>query len=479
MAKKTSEEKHWNQFLYGNWDPHSHSLVWLENGAYAELERQLSYYREHPTNVRPEELLQFLSSVMEEWRKDTNKFKANMEEILAQYDRMLDAMKSREKEYKRLKALLQDLNKKIKEQEQRQEQIERRLTLIENERFKAKERALELKNEAIDAFNGIVNDPFCQKYAMSEIEAIDQQLKSMDTGQLASEAIQAVAVNALNRVYVVTMLVERRKLEFSAAQLLAETEATMIFNQFVHWRDDIYFDDARQHKADMDFWSFQHFSEVMSAVENLCQRIRSGERLAGYMVANLENDIRQMKELQEEGERTVASVFNSCNISEQCQQLGLLTAIILYEDFHFQLVTNGYDEDDLRHGYVIEMENHAMGCKIRFVFSPVSQTQSVGCYQMCFHDYIDQQLLSSFEQVLLSELQNNGIAVSKQCEAGKQTWDTVVENIEFTPHGEPIILPEGMRMWEYPHEHKEIKKTKSYECKSSTNGCWSLSGKSE
>ena len=132
MAKKTSEEKHWNQFLYGNWDPHSHSLVWLENGAYAELERQLSYYREHPTNVRPEELLQFLSSVMEEWRKDTNKFKANMEEILAQYDRMLDAMKSREKEYKRLKALLQDLNKKIKEQEQRQEQIERRLTLIEN-----------------------------------------------------------------------------------------------------------------------------------------------------------------------------------------------------------------------------------------------------------------------------------------------------------------------------------------------------------
>ena len=71
----------------------------------------MSYYREHPTNVRPEELLQFLSSVMEEWRKETNKFKANMEEILAQYDRMLDAMKSREKEYKRLKALLQDLKK--------------------------------------------------------------------------------------------------------------------------------------------------------------------------------------------------------------------------------------------------------------------------------------------------------------------------------------------------------------------------------
>ena len=443
MGKKTSEEKHWNQFLYGNWNPHSHSLVWLENGAYAELERQLSYYREHPTNVRPDELLQFLTSVMKEWRKDTNRFKGIMEETLTQYGRMLDTMKSREKEYKRLKGLLHDLNKKVKEQEQRQKQIERRLTLIENERFKANERALELRNEAIEAFNGIVNDPFCQKYAMPEIEAIDQQLKTMDTGKLTSEAIQAVAVNALNRIYVVTMLVERQKLEFSTAQLLAETEATLIINQFVHWRDDVYFDDGRQHKADMDFWSFQHFGEVMKAVESLCQRIRGGEQLPGYMITNLENDIRQMKDL------------NCCNISEQCQQLGLLTAIILYEEFHFQLVTNGYDEDDLRHGYVIEMENHAMGCKLRFVFSPVSQTQSVGCYQMSFIDYIDQQLLSSFEQVLLSELQNNGIAVSKHCEMGKNTWGTVVENIEFTPHGKPISLPEGMRMWEYSQEPKE------------------------
>ncbi len=456
MEGKTREEKHWNQFLYGNWDPHSHSLVWLENGAYADLERQLAYYREHPTNVRPDELLQFLLSVMEEWRKDTNRFKVIMEEILTQYDRMLDAMKSREKEYMRLKGLLQDLNKKIKEQEQRQEQIEQRISLIENERFKANERAVELRNEAIKAFNSIVNDPFCQKYAMPDIEAINQQLKAMDSGQFASEAIQAIAVNTLNRIYVVTMFVERKKLEFAAAQLFADTEATLIINQFVHWRDDVYFDAERQHKVDMDFWSFQHFSEIMTKADVYCQRIRGGELMAGYMVANLEDDIRQMKELQEEGERIVASVFNSCNISEQCQQLGLLTAVILYEDFHFQLVANGYDADDLRHGYVIEMENHAMGCKLRFIFSPVSQTQSVGCYQMCFHDYIDQQLLSSFEQVLLRELQDNGIPVCKHSgETGKDTWGNVVENIDFTPRGEPIILPEEMRLWEYSQEQKQ------------------------
>ena len=450
MGTKSGEEMHWNQFLYGNWDPHSHNFVWLENGACTELEGQLAYYREHPTNVNPDELLHFLSSVMEEWRKDKNKFKAIMEETLEQYDRLLDAMKSREKEDQRLKGLLIDLNEKIRQQEQRQEQIERRLSLIENERFEAEARALELKNEAINAFNGIVNDPFCQKYAMPDIEAINQQLLAMDRGQLAPEAMQAVAVNALNRIYVVTMLVERQKLEFSAAQLLADTEASLIVSQFVHWRDDVYFDDNRKHKADMDYWSFQHFGDVMSAVKVLCQRIQDGELVAGYMVSDLENDIKKLKDLEKEGERTVASVFNSCNISEQCQQLGLLTAVILYEDFHFQLVANGYDADDLRHGYVIEMENHAMGCKLRFIFSPVSQTQSVGCYQMCFNDYIDQQLLSSFEHVLLRELQNNGIPVSKHTELGRETWGNIVDNIDFTPCGKPIILPEEMRFWEYP-----------------------------
>lgn len=453
MGKQTNEEKYWNQFLYGHWDPHSsYDYVYLENGAYAELEKQLDYYREHPANVKPDELLHFLSLVMEEWRKDKTRFKTIMDETLEQYGHMLEAMRDIEKEYRRLKRLLRDLNEKIRRQEQRQEQIEHRLTLIEKERDKAKTRAVELRNEALDAFNGIVNDPFCQKYAMPELEAINQQLKAMDNGQLASEAMQAVAVNALNRVYAVSMLVEHKKLEFAAAQLLADTEATLIINQFVHWRDDVYFDDDRQNKADMDFWSFQHFGEIMSAAEILCRRIRGGEKLTGYMVSNLEEDIRQMKELQEEGERIVASVFNSCNISEQCQQLGLITAIILYEDFHFQLVTSGYDADDLRHGYVIEMENHAMECKIRFIFSPVSQTQSVGCYQMCFHDYIDQQLLLSFEQVLLRELQNNGIPVRVHKANDKETWGNVVENIEFTPSGNPIRLPEEMRLWEFSHE---------------------------
>lgn len=455
MSKQTREERHWNQFLYGNWDPHSHSLVWLENGAYEDLERQLAYYREHPANVKPNELLRILSSVMKEWRKDKSMFKTKMEEILKDFDRMLDDMKIREKEYERLKGLLQDLNKKLQEQEKKQNQIKQRLNFIENERCQAMTRALELRNEAIESFNAIVNDPFCQKYAMSDIEAINHQLKSLNNGQLAPEAVQAIAVNALNRIYVLTMLVERKKIEFATAQLLADTEATLIVNQFIHWRDDVYFDNDKQHKADMDFWSFQHFSEVMSNVNTLFHRIKEGELVTGYMVENLEEDIHRMKELQKEGERIVAGVFNSCNISEQCQQLGLLTALILYEDFHFRLVTSGYDADDLRHGYVIEMENHAIGCKIRFIFSPVSQTQSVGCYQMCFRDYIDQHLLSSFEQILLKELQNNGIPVSKHCEKGKETWGNIVENIDFTPLGSPITLPEGMRLWEYSQKQNE------------------------
>lgn len=449
MSKRTREEKHWNRYLYGNWDPHTHANVWLEHGAFAELERQLAYYRNHPANVKPDELLRFLSSVMEEWRKDKGNFKTQMEEILEEFDHMLEAMKSREKEYRRLKGMLKELNEKLKQQEKRQEAIEKRLDLIENERYQARERALELRNEAIETFNGIVNDPYCQKYAMEDLEVISHQLNAMDNGQLAPEAIQGVAINALNRIHALTMLVERQKIEFAAAQLLADTEATLILDQFINWRDNVYFDENKQNKADMDFWSFQYFGKVMSAANALCHRIRGGELVPGYMVENLEDDIREMKKLQEEGERTVSSVFNSCNISEECEQLGLLTAIILYEDFHFQLVAKGYDADDLRHGYVIEMENHSMGCKLRFIFSPVSQTQSVGCYQMCFSDYIDLQLLSSFEQVLLRELHNNGIQVHIPGKTDKDTWGNIVKDIDFTPVGSPINLPEEMRLWEH------------------------------
>lgn len=454
MGRRTniSEEENYRNFLYCGWDPYSHDSVWLENGAYENLQRELDYYRKHPQNVKPDELLRFFASVMEQWRNDKNRFRSAMEDILSQYEAMLEAMRDREQEYQRLKVMLQEIQKKLQEQERTQQEIERKLTEIENERVRNEQNAVNLRNEAMEAFNGIVNDPYFQKYVMPELEAIHQEIIQIDNRRLAPEAKQAVAINALNRVFAVRAQVERQKLEFAAAQLLAITEATLIMDQFAHWRDNVYFDEEKQHKADMDFWSFQHFGEVMAAAETLCHRIRQGELAAGYMVSNLTDDLEQIKQLQKEGEHTVANVFNCCSTSEQCEQLGLLTAVVLYEDFHFELMANGYDDNDLRHGYVIEMENHAMGCKIRFLFSPVSQTQSVGCYQISFQDYVDEMLLSSFESKLLNELKENGIPVSQHREQDKDTWGNVVEELVFTPRGEKIRLPEEMRIWEHTNE---------------------------
>lgn len=446
--KKMTEEEYYNQFLYGGWNPHDYDYVWLENGAYANLERELAYYRCHPENVKPDELLRFLNHIMDEWHRDTARYQKGMKEMIARCEDMLEAMRGREEVYQRLKSVLRDIQTSLREQEAQQAQIERRLRAIEDERTTNQRKALELRNEAVTAFNAICNDPYFQKYAMAELDAISQQLSQLDNRQLAAEAMQAVAVNALNRVFAATEMVGRKKVEFSTAQLLADTEASLIMEQFAHWRDHVYFDEARHNKVDMDFWSFDHFGEVMRAAQTLCDRIRGGELATGYMVEDLEQDLEEIKSLQAEGEATVASVFNNCNVSEQCEQLGLITAAILYEDFHFKLIANGFDGDDLRHGYVIEMENHAMGCRMRFVYSPISQTQSVGCYQMYFLDYIDQMLLASFEQMLIRELQDNDISLSTHRNRGQDTLATVVDSLEFTPSGSTIHLPDGMRIWE-------------------------------
>ena len=69
-----TEEEYYNQFLYGGWNPHDYDYVWLENGAYANLERELAYYRCHPENVKPDELLRFLNHIMDEWHRDTARY---------------------------------------------------------------------------------------------------------------------------------------------------------------------------------------------------------------------------------------------------------------------------------------------------------------------------------------------------------------------------------------------------------------------
>ena len=448
MRKNISEEERkYNRHLYGGWDPHENDYVWVENGALEELERELKYYEKHPTIASPEELTKLLNKIIKAWDNDRKDYGRYIQRILEEYDNLVEKMKEREAVYSQLKESINHLRSQLNEMEETQRELDVKIEEIKQNRKLNRELALRYRNEAVDAYNNVADDRYCIKFERAKIEKLRQLLNDMGEKPLAYEAQQALAIQVLTDVQAIQKNVTRKKAEFLTALLLVKPEAEHIIEQFEQWRDNTYFDEAKQNKVDMDYWSDDEFSQVMRNATTIYERIQKGEFMEGYEIDQLQDDFENLQKIKEQGEEIVQGVFNRCKVSEECQQLAEIAAQILYEEFHFELKALGYDGNDKRHAYVIEMENHCTNRRIRLVFSPVSQTQSVIYHQISLGDYEDEKSFENFEQQLQYQLSENGIVFSIN-KTNKEQNPCVVQQIEFTPKGEPICLPSELRAWE-------------------------------
>lgn len=443
----TEEERKYNRYLYGGWNPHDYDYVWLENGAAKELDKELKYFEEHPTIASPEKLTELLHKIIQAWDSDRVGYKQSIQQILTKYDNLVEKMKERERIYSRLKRAIKNLRSHLDEMEETQRELDVKIEEIKQNRKLNRELALRYRNEAVDAYNNVADDRYCIKFERAKIEKLRQLLDDMGDKPLAYEAQQALAIQVLTDVQAIQKNVTRKKAEFLTALLLVKPEAEHIIEQFEQWRDNTYFDEAKQNKVDMDYWSDNDFSEVMRNATTIYERIQKGEFMEGYEIDQLQDDFENLQKIKEQGEEIVQGVFNRCKVSEECQQLAEIAAQILYEEFHFELKALGYDGNDKRHAYVIEMGNHCTNRRIRLVFSPVTQTQSVIYYQISLGDYEDEKSFEKFEEQLLYQLRENGIVFSIN-KTRKEQNQSVVPQIEFTPKGEPICLPSELRAWE-------------------------------
>ena len=448
MARRrvSSVEEDFRRSIYGNADPHKCGNIWLENGAYDRLNRELAYYRLHPQNADPEALIRLIDEIQSAWNADREAYREHMTHVLTFLENAFDEMREREKDYEKLRKLTVRLRKDLDEQMEKQRELERKLSELQQIREQDESQAETLSKMALEELSTVAGDPYFAKYAQEDLLWLESQERYLVEEGLAPAARQALAASILARVYSSRQIVERKRLAFKEAQLLALTEADRILEQFEHWRTQVYFDPGRQHKADMDWWSFGDFSREYGRAKMFADRIRGGELVADYMIADVQDDLRHIEECQREGEKIVEAVFNTCNLSEECEQLGLLCAMVLCEDFHFRLVASGFDDGDNRMAYVIQMENVTGDIKLQMVFTPVSQTQSVGTYQVSFREYTDERMLRSFQGHVETELHENGLNARWQSAGNSPHGAEVVEDIPFAAKGEPIRLPESMKV---------------------------------
>ncbi len=433
MAKKRIQSKYLDRSrFWGNWDPREHRYVWEDNGANAERRAELEYLRKHP-NL--DNLLRLLDDFVQLREDERRSFRAEWKRLVKEYNEAILALDQQNDEIAYLNEAIVRLNIQIENAYNQQKVIQTKLDQIQNEKHQNKDLALRYWNEAVEAFNIVANDANYLKFAGDEIAAIQYIIKRMDNNDLDDGAVQGLAVEVLGKLYAVQEMVTRKLADYELTYTITKSKAIALKEQFLSWRDKSYFDPEEENPVDMDFWSRGYFTELMQNVEIICHNIEVAPDSTEIKTEELKQMQLELEQLEKYGVDSVAIAFAANSQSEMAEALAAKTAIILAEDFYFRTVYMGFNDGDERSSYVLQLENHASGIRMQFVFSPLSPSQ-IGCnYTISFQGYQDEDKVKKILDSLWSELIPNKIRSTSD-----DLSENIVDKIEFTPIGQPIHL---------------------------------------
>lgn len=422
-----------------NRDPRLQSTVWMDNDAYARLKRDLAYYRRNPGKADPSKMLNLIGQIFNAWDGERRSFIQAKEELVGQYSMLINAMNARTDEIRHLDNVIQRLDRQLQEQERKQNKLQAQLDELISKSERNSQLANLYLNEAIEAYNNVVNDLSYRKFVSDQLESMSYLFQTVNNLELDSGAIQGLAIDALGKLFAMNKEVMRKRVEFDLMYDVVSSEAKDLQQQYNYWENNVYFDAENKNKADMAFWSYNLFPELKNSVERLCQDLDQAYDNPSIQVKELKEIQKNLETLREYGEQTVNDVLMRSLQSEKSEALCNIASLILVEDFLFKVVYMGFNNGDERSSYVAQLSNTASGMNIQFIFTPLGPSQ-IGCdYQVSLSGYQDETRVNTILSSIWQELSPNKINPSRK-QDGEDSH--IVDQIDFVKPGQHIHLPE-------------------------------------
>ena len=426
--------------FWNNRDPTKSEYVWEDNASRAQRLAELEYWEKNPAKANLETVLRLFGEFISKQEEERKSFRSEWTKLVRSFHEAVQTIDQQSKQISFLNNVIADLNLQIESAYNQQKQIQERLIKIEDEQISNRKLAVQYQNEAVSAFNLIVNDVVYRRFAGDEIAALEYELERMGKNKLEEGAIQGLAVDILSRVYAIHKKVARKKTEYDLTYAIAKAKASNVRAQFINWRDEMYFDADKKNHVDMGFWTRGVFPELMDNVEIISHNLEIAHKNPDIKVDDLKRMILDLDQLEKNGEETVKTAFSVSSQSEKAEALARRTAIILADDFFFRTVYLGFNDDDERSAYVLQLENHASGIRMQFIFTPLNSTQ-IGCdYSVSFSGYQDEYRVRDIIESLISELSFNSIHTNHH-----EIKNNIIDRISFIPLGQVIHLSEQVK----------------------------------
>lgn len=426
--------------FYSGWLPRDNGYTWMNNEAYAQWKRELEYLRRHPKQADPEALLALMTRIFGSWEQERRDFLNEFNGLLEVYEEALQLLKDNEEEFVRLNNLINALHQRINEAVIRQNELQERLDGIERRKANDRNIAIRYRNDAVEILNRLAETVYFEKYAPGELDALRYLIREIDKGNLTDGAVQGLAVECIAKACALERMVERKRSEFEILHMMAMQQMTELRRRYDNWGNETYFDEAKQHKMDVDYWSRGAWNRAYSHMKVLEASLTGADKVIGYRIENLQADIESITHLNQVGEEIIERALALSYQSEMAKAMGELIASIMCEIFMFRTVFMGYNNDDERESFVVQMYSHTYEMKIQFILTPLNEKE-IGCiYHASTGKYIREEYLDEILKHINAELRFNDVLVVEQDKKEDSHW---VPDIEFVPKGRKCVISQS------------------------------------
>ena len=378
------------------------SVIWMGDAEYAQMMnriRQLKRQSSGEARKMAEEYERMIAHLIE----DNKKIKRVLEQTTRSFDQALkDERETIREENRRLDSQIRELESEIQEANQAIDRVNETLHEAAREQRHQTESARQLLSEAISSFNEMSDDDYCVKFRHSSIKRICYLFSKMEQ-ELDPGAVQGLAISILGDIKKIRTEVDHLKRAFEAEYALALKDILRLETKIKQYRDAFFFDSERQHQVDLDFWTGQSLVELERGFADVRDRIEGNMLTEGYDIDEVQYDRKALKDISDTVDKIAEEAYRRGMASEAAQAAGEIAMQVLVEQFRFRRVNCGFDNDDPRGVYSVQMENLSDGRKIELFFK-ASKEEVFFTYRISLSSYMDQDLMTDFLRHFSEEL---------------------------------------------------------------------------
>lgn len=412
------------------------NIIWMGDEEYRAMMNRISELKRQ--SVASRDVVNMFENQIRRLIEDNKRMKQyirNTERSIEQERKRI--IQETERQYLRYSNQINHLEESLKQANEDLDRIQDQIAQENKLRLQHKELAHKYYAEAVDEFNAICNDPYFIKFKTPELDRIRHQFSTMEKDDIADDTISGLAIQILGDIEMLKIQVAREKGKFEVEYLKALDCLNKLEAVIKTFRNELFFDDERQNKVDLDFWTGGRFEKLEQSVEHMHCHLERDRMADNYLIPEIKEDLATLNRLDKTTDQLVEEAYKLSDMSEMVEWMAELACQTLAQNFWYVVVNRGFENDDPRGIYVVQARNYDNDSLLELFFSRHEDVISY-TYRINIGTYTDGRLMKAFLRDFSTQIPNATLDL-------KEEIDHVDSELTFHRDQSKIEIPDSVK----------------------------------